>query len=369
MYATVFTSLLMAVAVWAQDGPRIETPASVVQCQPARLMWSGGSPPYWITVIPAGQAGAAPIMTLKDSTTDTSMTWNVNLAPTTQVTLQIRDGAGNVQFSSPITIQAGSDTACMSAAATGTNSAGAEAGASGAPTNSGSAPAASGSTPAAGGSASGSAPAASASTPAASASAPAPSPSSAAKPTSSAAAPSGSASASHSGSAAASASSAPAAKPSSGASAANVPIIGAAAVAAAIMAYPTEQHIPPHYLNLSISLSSPTYEAPRTTPIPAPKAHYLFASNTYLHPRHLQTICNNIKIVAHQLRIPSLWHESYRARARARTRPSIASSRFPTVLDPSLHLGASHSTSASFLTPFLDKRGRPRGASLFSFST
>ncbi|BEI96180.1 hypothetical protein CcaverHIS631_0111290 [Cutaneotrichosporon cavernicola] len=130
---------------------------------------------------------------------------------------------------------------------------------------------------------------------------------------------------------------------------------------------PPKQHIPPHYLNLSISLSSPTYEAPRTTPIPAPKAHSLFASNAYLHPRHLQTIRNNIKIVAHQLRIPSLWHESYRARAR--TRPSIASSRFPTVLDPSLHLGASHSTSASFLTPFLDKRGRPRGASLFSLST
>ncbi|BEI88406.1 uncharacterized protein CcaverHIS019_0111240 [Cutaneotrichosporon cavernicola] len=238
MYTSVFTSLLMAVAVWAQDGPRIETPASVVQCQPARLMWSGGSPPYWITVIPAGQAGAAPIMTLKDSTTDTSMTWNVNLAPNTQVSLQIRDGSGNVQFSSPITVQAGSDTACMSASATGTDSAGAEAGASGAPTNSGSAPAASGSTPAAGDSASASAPAASASTPAASASAPAASPSSAAKPTSSAAVPSGSAS--QSGSAAASASTPPAATTSQSnadALAANVPIIGAAAVAAAIMAY------------------------------------------------------------------------------------------------------------------------------------
>ncbi|KLT46088.1 hypothetical protein CC85DRAFT_239208, partial [Cutaneotrichosporon oleaginosum] len=167
--------------------------------EPTRLQWSGGSPPYWVTVIPAGQPSAAPIMTLADSSDATSMTWNVNLPANSQITLQIRDGTGNVQYSSPITVQAGSNTACLTASASGTDSAGAVAGASGAPTNN---------------------------APSGSASA---SPSAAGSPSAAAAA---------SVSSAASAATSAAATPTPGAaSAVNIPIIGAAAVAAAVMAY------------------------------------------------------------------------------------------------------------------------------------
>ena len=38
---------------------RIETPTNLVVCQPALLKWDGGEKPYYISVIPGGDASGA----------------------------------------------------------------------------------------------------------------------------------------------------------------------------------------------------------------------------------------------------------------------------------------------------------------------
>lgn len=35
--------------------------ASMVQCQPTKLSWAQGSAPFFVSIIPGGQAGAAPL--------------------------------------------------------------------------------------------------------------------------------------------------------------------------------------------------------------------------------------------------------------------------------------------------------------------
>lgn len=120
MFAKSFVAL--AVAAAAVLGQQINTPATLTVCQPALLSWSGGSAPYFLSVIPGGQASAA---ALKDfgSQSDTSETWNVDLPAGTSITLKLTDSTGNTVYSSPITIGAGTSTDCLNAAASGSSSA------------------------------------------------------------------------------------------------------------------------------------------------------------------------------------------------------------------------------------------------------
>jgi hypothetical protein len=47
---------------------------AIARCQPVLLQWSGGSAPYFINVIPAGEVSAAPLERLPQQT-GTSYTW------------------------------------------------------------------------------------------------------------------------------------------------------------------------------------------------------------------------------------------------------------------------------------------------------
>ncbi|KDQ15948.1 hypothetical protein BOTBODRAFT_31400 [Botryobasidium botryosum FD-172 SS1] len=106
---------LLAPAVLAQTpltDPSINTPVDVVECQPTDLTFGGTAPPFIISIIPGGQAGAAPLETLGTSS-GPSLTWVANITAGTKVTFEIRDAQGRLGFSAIVTIQAGTSTACV----------------------------------------------------------------------------------------------------------------------------------------------------------------------------------------------------------------------------------------------------------------
>jgi len=113
MYAFVAATLASAALVSAQTGLTINTPSSVVECQPAALAWTGGTAPYFLSVIPGSQPGAAALETFPDQT-GTSFTWSaVDIASGTSITIQLRDSTGTLAYTDAVTIQAGSTTSCV----------------------------------------------------------------------------------------------------------------------------------------------------------------------------------------------------------------------------------------------------------------
>ncbi|WWC60430.1 uncharacterized protein I303_103002 [Kwoniella dejecticola CBS 10117] len=109
--------ILAAALVGQAYGLTINTPASLVQCQPASITFSEGTAPYILAVIPGGQVSAAAIETIGDNLSTSPITWNVNLASGTSITLKITDSTGTIAYSSPLTIQAGSSSSCLNSTA------------------------------------------------------------------------------------------------------------------------------------------------------------------------------------------------------------------------------------------------------------
>ncbi|WVQ67727.1 uncharacterized protein L199_005931 [Kwoniella botswanensis] len=95
----------------------ISTPASLIQCQPALLSWTGGTAPYYLAVIPGGEPSAAALQDLGEQQGN-SLTWTVNIASGTSITLKVTDSTGVVNYNQAVTIQAGSSDSCLTAAAT-----------------------------------------------------------------------------------------------------------------------------------------------------------------------------------------------------------------------------------------------------------
>ncbi|WVW83855.1 hypothetical protein I302_105877 [Kwoniella bestiolae CBS 10118] len=115
--STVLLTLgAMATSVLGAD-LTISTPASLIQCQPALLSWSGGQAPYYLAVIPGGQPSGAALQDLGEQQGN-SLTWTVNIASGTSITLKVTDSTGVVNYNQAVTIQAGSSSACLTAAAT-----------------------------------------------------------------------------------------------------------------------------------------------------------------------------------------------------------------------------------------------------------
>ncbi|KAG8983007.1 hypothetical protein FRB94_008186 [Tulasnella sp. JGI-2019a] len=105
-FVWTFSSLVLAQLT-------VNTPVSVVQCLPVLLNWNGGIAPYYVTVLPGGQPGAAPLESLSSGTSGTSLTWNVDIAAGTEVTIGVRDSTGSVAYSALVTIQSGSSSSCL----------------------------------------------------------------------------------------------------------------------------------------------------------------------------------------------------------------------------------------------------------------
>jgi len=132
---SVFTSLA-AVALFVSGALAqftINTPTNVVVCQPILLTWSGGTPPYFLSVLPGSQPNAAALVDLGQQS-GTSFTWTVNIAAGTSIGLNLRDSSGLVAQSAPFTINSGTDSSCVgktpsTSAGSATTAAGASSGA------------------------------------------------------------------------------------------------------------------------------------------------------------------------------------------------------------------------------------------------
>jgi len=90
----------------------VNTPASVVECQPTLFSWSGGQAPYYLTLIPGGQSTAAAIKSFPTQT-GTSYTWNVDLQANTLFTIALKDNTGTTAYSDIVTVQPGSSISCV----------------------------------------------------------------------------------------------------------------------------------------------------------------------------------------------------------------------------------------------------------------
>ncbi|KAK1924842.1 hypothetical protein DB88DRAFT_539642 [Papiliotrema laurentii] len=121
------TSLLTAVAAL-----RIETPPSLVTCQPAAIAFADGQPPYFVAVLPAGQVSATPLKQFPE-TNSSPLTWTVDLPANTNITLRVTDGTGTPAYSSSAVIQPGTDTACVGSGGNSTSASGGGGASSGSP--------------------------------------------------------------------------------------------------------------------------------------------------------------------------------------------------------------------------------------------
>ncbi|KAG9128089.1 hypothetical protein FRC07_004983 [Ceratobasidium sp. 392] len=112
MRVTLSTLLALVAYVAAQADPSINTPAQLVQCQPAQITWTASKSPAFVSIIPGGQPGAAALHDFGQQSGN-SLTWTVNIAAGTQITFQVRDSSGAVAYSAPSTIQSSSDSSCL----------------------------------------------------------------------------------------------------------------------------------------------------------------------------------------------------------------------------------------------------------------
>ncbi|KAL7008549.1 hypothetical protein EMMF5_001811 [Cystobasidiomycetes sp. EMM_F5] len=81
---------------------------------------SAGSPhlaPYYLRILPGGQAQAAALVTLPTQNSGSQYTWTVNVPAGTNVTVSITDGTGAVNYAYPTVVQAGSSNSCLSSSA------------------------------------------------------------------------------------------------------------------------------------------------------------------------------------------------------------------------------------------------------------
>ncbi|AAW41559.1 hypothetical protein CNBB2910 [Cryptococcus deneoformans B-3501A] len=140
-------AIVVALAGTVNAALSINTPASLIECQPAALSWSGGSStPYYLAVLPGGQVSATALENI-DTVDTESYTWTVNLASGTNITIRVTDGSGNIAYSSPVVIQEGSSSSCLtsSSSSSATAAAGSSSGDSSASTTASGSSASSGS--------------------------------------------------------------------------------------------------------------------------------------------------------------------------------------------------------------------------------
>ncbi|KAG1905483.1 uncharacterized protein F5891DRAFT_1009550 [Suillus fuscotomentosus] len=89
----------------------INTPANVVECQPTLLQWSGGTAPYFLSILPGATPNGAAVENLGQQNS-TSVTWVCNIQSGTSLGLTLRDSTGLTAQSAPFTVNPGSSTTC-----------------------------------------------------------------------------------------------------------------------------------------------------------------------------------------------------------------------------------------------------------------
>ncbi|PFH53047.1 hypothetical protein AMATHDRAFT_45685 [Amanita thiersii Skay4041] len=90
----------------------VNTPTSVVQCQPIRISWENGTPPFYLSILPGGTLGAPAIKSF-DPLDGNSITWMVDLQANTAITMALKDSTGEEVYSAQVMVQAGNDASCL----------------------------------------------------------------------------------------------------------------------------------------------------------------------------------------------------------------------------------------------------------------
>ncbi|ORY76282.1 hypothetical protein BCR35DRAFT_353438 [Leucosporidium creatinivorum] len=111
-----FTLAAAALSLASSALATVNSPASLIECQPTLLSWTATTSPYYLSIIEDGDASN--IAENLGTFTNTSYTWTVDLASGTNVSIALTDGTGQAYYSSSVLIIAGSSTSCL-----GTNSA------------------------------------------------------------------------------------------------------------------------------------------------------------------------------------------------------------------------------------------------------
>ncbi|KAG1842017.1 hypothetical protein DFJ58DRAFT_807074 [Suillus subalutaceus] len=109
MKYSVVSLLLFVAGTLAQF--TINTPANVVECQPTLLAWSGGTAPYYLSILPGASPNGVALENLGQQNS-TSVTWICNIASGTSLGLTLRDSTGLTAQSAPFTVNPGSSTSC-----------------------------------------------------------------------------------------------------------------------------------------------------------------------------------------------------------------------------------------------------------------
>jgi len=114
MLFTTLAAAILAVPVVLAQGPTINTPTGVTTCQPTRFTYSGGQPPYILTLTEGTTAGGA-VLKEFDGLTGDAFTWNVDLQANTNFISNLKDSQGNIGQSASVMVTAGSNTSCVNA--------------------------------------------------------------------------------------------------------------------------------------------------------------------------------------------------------------------------------------------------------------
>ncbi|KAL0061932.1 hypothetical protein AAF712_011216 [Marasmius tenuissimus] len=131
----VTTALLFSGAYALPQGPApeavtINTPTNLVTCEPTILNWSGGTPPYFLSM-QDGNNFNGPAIKRFDQQSTTSFTWTVSVPAGKSVAFLLRDSAGHTSITAPVSVEKGAQDTCADQSLTfappsnGTSSAGA----------------------------------------------------------------------------------------------------------------------------------------------------------------------------------------------------------------------------------------------------
>jgi len=122
MKSYVFSILSAALfVVGASAQLTVNTPTNVISCTALQITFSGGTPPYIISVHPGATPNADALVTFPN-VTGSPFTWTaVNYASGTSLDLTIRDSTGASAQSAPFSVQSGGSTSCLNGTASGSN--------------------------------------------------------------------------------------------------------------------------------------------------------------------------------------------------------------------------------------------------------
>ncbi|KAE9407689.1 hypothetical protein BT96DRAFT_971098 [Gymnopus androsaceus JB14] len=101
----------------------VNTPSGLITCEPTLLAWSGGTAPYYLSIIPGGETSGSALKSF-DSTNSTSYTWTVDIAADTKITVELKDSTGTIAYSDEVDITAGSSTSCVTTSTAASGAAG-----------------------------------------------------------------------------------------------------------------------------------------------------------------------------------------------------------------------------------------------------